>query len=138
MIDSDSTTQAIRKALNILFLTNGQGTSIGIFVGIVSDGLITLLMPTLKMFGGVDFYAIRIWHLMAFWVVVFNIKPYLNRNKPDPKIEAAFNHIRNQLEKKEISEHQAKLMYYALTKNVVESVTLPSSSPTNENPTQNQ
>ncbi|MEZ9345684.1 hypothetical protein AB4166_02355 [Vibrio splendidus] len=135
-MDNDNFTQIARRALNILFVSNGQGTSIGIAFGIVSHGFIAFLMPTLKTIGGADFNAIKMWHLIAFWVAVFNVKPYLKRNKPDPKVEEAINLVKTQLELGQINKTQAKMMYYELTRNVVESVTVSSTPPERESPQQ--
>ncbi|HCE3202153.1 TPA: hypothetical protein ACX3CW_002262 [Vibrio parahaemolyticus] len=120
----EDTTQMFRKALNILFVSNAQGTSLGVAVAIVTHGLMSFFMPTLKTIAGVDFEIFRFWHHIAFWVVAFNIKPYLNRHKPDPKIEAAINQIEDMVAKGQISKAQAKLKYYELSQRVVESVTL--------------
>lgn len=130
MINSEESTQLLRKSLNFLFVANKQGTSLGVVLGVVSQGAISFLMPTLKTIAGVDFEAIKVWHLMCFWVVVFNIRPYLNRHKPDPKIEAAIIQIRKMETNGQITKAHAKLQYYELSQRVLASVTIDTKPPT--------
>lgn len=122
--DSDEFTQICRKALNILFVSNAQGTALGVACGLISQGLLAFFMPTLKTIGGLDFDAIKFWHLTAFWVFIFNIKPYMNRHNPDPKIEAAIAQIKSLESKGLITKAQAKIQYLELSQRVVSSVTL--------------
>ncbi|MDH6024945.1 hypothetical protein [Vibrio splendidus] len=124
MINSEESTQLLRKSLNFLFVANKQGTSLGVVLGLASQGTIGFLMPTLKTIAGVDFEAIKVWHLMCFWVFIFNIKPYFNRHKPDPKIEAAINQIKQMETNGQITKAQAKLQYYELSQRVLSSVTI--------------
>ncbi|MBY8259593.1 hypothetical protein KW534_02725 [Vibrio fluvialis] len=128
----DEFTQISRKALNILFVSNAQGTSLGVACGIISHGLLAFFMPTLKTIGGLDFDAIKFWHLTAFWVFIFNIKPYLNRHKPDPKIEKALQNIKDMESQGLITKTHAELQYIQLSQRVVASVTLPDTDKSGE------
>ncbi|OOQ70159.1 hypothetical protein C1S86_11375 [Vibrio parahaemolyticus] len=132
MMNSDETTQLFRKSLNFLFVANREGTSLGVVMGVVSHGVIGVLMPTLKTISGLDFGSVKIWHLIALWVVAFNIRPYINRNKTDPKIEAAINQIEDMVAKGQISKAQAELRYNQLSLRVLESVHMktPQDAPT--------
>ncbi len=132
MMNSDETTQLFRKSLNFLFVANREGTSLGVVMGVVSHGVIGVLMPTLKTISGLDFGSVKIWHLIALWVVAFNIRPYINRNKTDPKIEAAINQIEDMVAKGQISKAQAELRYNQLSLRVLESVHMktPQNAPT--------
>ncbi len=120
----EDTTQMLRKALNILFVSNGQGTSLGVAVAIVTHGFMSFFMPTLKTVAGVDFEVFRFWHHTAFWVVAFNIRPYFNRNKTNPRIEAAINKIKEMEQNGQITKAQAKLRYHELSLRVLENVSL--------------
>ncbi|MDW1999331.1 hypothetical protein R7P64_01960 [Vibrio sp. 2304] len=125
MMHIDDTTQLFRKSLNLLFVANKQGTSLGVVMGVLSHGVIGVLMPTLKTISGLDFGTVKIWHLIALWVIAFNIKPYLNRHKPDPKIEAAVGQIKDMETKGQITRAQAEMHYYNLSLRVLESVNMP-------------
>ncbi|QXO19238.1 hypothetical protein [Vibrio ostreae] len=122
MMNIDDITQLFRKSLNLLFVANKQGTSLGVVMGVLSDGIIGTLMPTLKTISGLDFGTVEIWHLIALWVVAFNIKPYLNRHSPDPKIDAAISKIKDMEASGQITKAQAKMHYHELSLRVLESV----------------
>ncbi len=100
----------------------------GVVIGVFSHGIISMLLPTLKTFTGLDFGSLKIWHLIAFWVAAFNFKPYLNRNKPDAKIEAAIDQIKRMESSGQITKSQAKVHYHNLSLRVLESVTLSGSA----------
>ncbi|MBT0111951.1 hypothetical protein [Vibrio alginolyticus] len=124
MMNIDDTTQLFRKSIGFLFVANKEGTSLGVVMGVLSHGVIGVLMPTLKTISGLDFGTVKIWHLIALWAVAFNIKPYLNRHKPDPKIEAAVDQIKDMEAKGLITRAQAEMHYYNLSLRVLESVTI--------------
>lgn len=137
MMSAEDSTQLFRKSINFLFVSNKQGTSLGVIMGVVSHGCLSLLMPTLKTIAGLDFGTIKIWHLIAFWVVTFNFKPYLNRNKPDPKIETAIDQIKQMETSGQITKAQAKIHYYNLSLRVLESVTLTEKEPSSQTASNN-
>ncbi|HDZ9460342.1 TPA: hypothetical protein RU014_003419, partial [Vibrio cholerae] len=62
--------------------------------------------------------------LIGLGVFLFNIRPFLNRNKVDPSIDEAISYIETQRKLGRIDEWQAKQMYRNLHNKVLENVLL--------------
>ncbi|MGC0118579.1 hypothetical protein [Pseudoalteromonas piscicida] len=109
-----------RKAVSFLFVSNPRATSLGIFLGFTMDGLLGFISLTYK---GVNFAAIKIWHLVAVGILGMNLPSYLNRNEVDPSITKAIEFIEQGVINGKINKNQAKLMYNQLYIKVLEHVT---------------
>ncbi|HEP9600325.1 hypothetical protein N0786_00785 [Pseudomonas aeruginosa] len=120
----DQISGMFRKAINVLFVSNPRGTSIGILIGVLLDGLLGLISPMTKLWGWANISAIKIWHLMAGGVVIMNLPTYLTRKKVDPSILNAIDYIEEQKKNRTITGWQASQMYRNLHQKVLESVTL--------------
>ena len=83
-MNTNETSEITRKAINILFVANPKGTSIGIFLGVVLDGLVGLFTPLLKSIQWLSISAIKTWHLIGFGVFSMNLPSYLKRKEVDP------------------------------------------------------
>ncbi|NMX72652.1 hypothetical protein HBO23_06700 [Pseudomonas sp. WS 5532] len=127
-MNSDASSEFARRAINILFVANPKGTSIGILLGVVLDGVIGFFTPVLKTIEWASISAIKIWHLMGLGAVVMNLPAYLTRKDVDPSIVNAFKLIDEKKANKSITKTQAELEYLALVKAVVENVTLDSNT----------
>lgn len=64
-MNAEQLTVFTRKAINILFVSNPRGTSLGVLTGIVLDGLIGLFSPFLKTISIINISIVKLWHLMA-------------------------------------------------------------------------
>lgn len=113
-----------RKSINILFVSNPRGTSIGVLIGVVLDGIIGLFSPVLKTIEIIDISKIKIWHLMGFSVVGMNIPSYLKRNDIPEVILNGMKLIEEQKRNKTIPDWQAGQMYSNLLQKMLESVEL--------------
>ncbi|MCC0091185.1 hypothetical protein [Aeromonas veronii] len=121
---TEQMTVLVRKAINILFVSNPRGTSLGVLSGIVIDGFISLFNPFLKTIAVINISLIKLWHLIGLGVFLFNIMPFLNRHKVDPSIDEAISYIETQKQLGRIDEWQAKQMYRNLHNKVLDNVLL--------------
>ncbi|MFG0773072.1 hypothetical protein ACF8PD_14700 [Vibrio plantisponsor] len=124
MINPDKLSLHMHNALNILFISNREGTALGVLLGYISSCLLSFILPTLKTITSVDFEALTTLFFIFFWVFAFNIKPYLNRNKIDPKIDSALKKIEDLEKSGKISNELARIRYNEITMAILESVTL--------------
>ncbi|CAK2367960.1 hypothetical protein [Vibrio sp. 10N.222.55.B11] len=123
-MNTEQVTVLVRKAINILFVSNPRGTSLGVLSGIVLDGLIGLFNPFLKSVSIINIGLIKFWHLIGLGVFLFNILPFLNRHKVEPSINEAISYIEKQKQLGSIDEWQAKQMYRNLHSKVLDNVLL--------------
>jgi len=123
-MNAEQLTVFARKAINILFVSNPKGTSLGVLTGIVLDGLIGLFSPFLKTISIINISIVKLWHLMGLGVFIFNIRPFLNRYKVEPSINEAISYIETQKQLGHIDEWQAKQMYRNLHNKVLDNVLL--------------
>jgi hypothetical protein len=121
---NEELTQYFRKSINILFVSNPRGTSLGVLMGVVLDGVIGLFSPYLKGITMIDIAAVKMWHMIGLGVLFANLPEYLKRKEIDPSILNAINYIEDQKVKKNISAWQAKQMYMNLHQRVLENITL--------------
>ena len=103
-----------RKSINILFVDNPRGTSLGIILGVLVEGVVAALGVT----------TLKIWHYAAAGILCFNIHPFLKRNKIPEQIEEAIVFIDEQVQKKRITELQARGMYMELYQKVLQNIHL--------------
>ncbi|WP_100636071.1 hypothetical protein [Marinomonas sp. ef1] len=123
-MNQEFVTEFIRKSINILFVSNPRGTSLGVLIGVILDALLGLASPILKTVEALSFGAIKMWHLIALGVVSMNLSSYLRRKEVDQSIVKAIEYIEEQKKNGSISDWQAKQMYVNLHNKVLESVTL--------------
>tara|TARA_A200000159_G_scaffold1453_1_gene1618 strand:- start:2776 stop:3225 length:450 start_codon:yes stop_codon:yes gene_type:complete len=123
-MNTNEVSEITRKALNILFVANPKGTSLGIFIGVLLDGLIGLFSPLLKSIQWLSISAVKTWHLIGLGVFSMNLPSYLRRKEVDPSIKNAIAFIESEKEKGNIAEWQARQMYVNLHTKVLESVAL--------------
>lgn len=120
----DQITAIAKRALDILFVTNPRGTSLGVFVGIFIHGLIGFFKPAFASISSVNFEAFQLWHFISMGVIAFNLPEFLKKNKIDPKIEEAFQYIKKQIEAGTVNAWQAQQMYVNLHSKVLSAVVL--------------
>lgn len=123
-MNQDKATELARRAINILFVSNPKGTSIGVLVGVILHGIIGVLSPALKTIEWLNMGALQLWHLICLGVATMNIPPYLKRHEIDPSIQSAFEYIKLQQDNGNISEWQARQMYINLSHKVLENIVL--------------
>lgn len=123
-MNQESVTEFIRKSINILFVSNPRGTSLGVLIGVILDALLGLASPILKTVEALNFGAIKMWHLICLGVFSMNLPSYLRRKEVDPSIAKAIEYIEEQKKNGTISDWQAKQMYVNVHNKVLESVTL--------------
>ena len=122
---SDEMTVYVRKAIDILFIENRVGTSVGVLLGVV------LKMAALALSGVVVQHRFQILadlslvYFLALGVFVFNLRSALRRRpRLDPQIEAALAAIEVAKQQGNLSPAAVKLMYKALFDKVLERMTL--------------
>lgn len=120
----DQVTAIAKRALDILFVANPKGTSLGIFTGITIQGFVAVFEAKLISLFQINISALKLWHYIAIGVITFNLPAFLTRNKIDPKIEEAFTYIRNQVESGTVNRWQAQQMYVNLHAKVLSSIVL--------------
>lgn len=123
-MNNDEITEVFRKAINILFVSNPRGTSIGVLIGVILDGLLGLFSPALKAIEILNIGVVKMWHLVGLGVASMNLPSYLRRNEIDPSISSAVKYIEDQKKNGRITEWQARQMYVNLHQKVLENVTL--------------
>lgn len=125
-MNGDQLSELLRKALNILFVSNPKGTSLGVLAGVALDGILGVFSPALKTIEWINVAAVKTWHLIGLGVFSINLPSYLNRKDIDQSIINAISFIETQKEKGNISDWQARQMYFNLHQKVLESVALES------------
>jgi len=120
----DQITAMAKRALDILFVTNPKGTSLGIFSGITIHGFVGLFEAKLNSLLQINMSVLKQWHYITMGIVAFNLPDFLKRNKIDPKIEEAFTYIRRQVELGTVNRWQAQQMYVNLHAKVLSSIVL--------------
>jgi hypothetical protein len=124
IITKDMLSGFVKRATDILFVMNPKGTSVGVVLGIVLNGLTTLFKPSLEKQQVVDFSKVNTIYFIFFGIFVFNLPGAFRRNELDPKIETALKAIRDGRKKGELTQVQARLMYLNLYEKVLSQVTL--------------
>lgn len=127
-MNADEVTQVLRKSINILFVSNPRGTSLGVCIGVAIDMLLGVFSPAIKTIELIDVSKIKTWHLMSLGVLGMNFPAYIKRNKVDDSIINAIEYIEEQKRKGVIAEWQSRQMYNNLHNKVLEKVMLDSES----------
>lgn len=126
MMNGDQATELMRRAINILFVSNPRGTSLGVLLGVLLNGLLGFLSPWLKTFEAVSFASIKVWHLIGLGIFTMNLRPYLNRHDIDPAIVKAIAHIENEKAKGNLSEWHARKIFVDLQYEILKQVVVAS------------
>ncbi|MCI5142118.1 MAG: hypothetical protein D3909_10450 [Candidatus Electrothrix sp. ATG1] len=122
--ESFDITSILNRALDILFVLNPRGTSLGIFAGIIFHGIVKALQPLHSKLEYINLLALSHWHFIGFGVFLFNLPAFLTRNKIDPKIEEGLSYIRKQVELGTVTDWQSQQMYVNLHAKVLSSIVL--------------
>src|SRR5580765_5450047 len=112
----------LKRAADVLFVYNPKGTSVGVFLGVVADGLLKVFSPALRKFSTLDLSALATYHLMAGGVVLMNIPSLFKRRELPKEIEDALLAIR--IASPHLTEVQIRVRYLALLSSVMERVTV--------------
>ena len=73
-MNTDKITLGINRAMDLLFLKHPTKTSLGILLGLVVHGGISLFTPYLKQFSFISISNIRLWHVIPFGVCLIYIR----------------------------------------------------------------
>ena len=120
----DYITSKVKAATDILILKNPVGTAVGILCGFTLHGVVTVLASLWELF---NVLRLSLIYYLAFGVLVFNIRFYLQQEKGMPKdVKNAFDLIQQQENSGSISHYKAKLLREAVIRKVLKdfSVTL--------------
>lgn len=127
-MSAEQITELARRSINILFISNPKGTSIGVLAGVVCDGVLGLFAPALKAIELINIAAIKAWHLIGLGVITANLPSYLRRSEIEPSIVKAIDFIEEQKKKGNINEWQARQMYANLHSKVLDNIVLDNNS----------
>lgn len=120
---ADVFTAIIKRSVDVLFVLNPRGTSVGAFAGVLLEGLVKLFAPLLRRFNDVvDVSDLKTYYFIAGGVVVFNVPTLFKRRELPKEIEDAFETIRRT--KPHMSAVQIKMQYLALCSDVIARVQL--------------
>lgn len=116
--DLDGATAHLRRALDVLFLSNPVGTSLGVLLGLVlhaaaraaADASLRPLAPW--------------WAWVAAAVFAFNIGPYLRRHRLDPSLQNALAWLREEESRSLLPRSEIRQMYRDLYQRVLNDVTV--------------
>ena len=117
---ADVFTSLLKRAVDMLFVLNPKGTSVGAFLGIVLDGAVRFLSPILRRNQSYDLSGVHTYHFMAAGVVVLNIPMLFRRRELPPEIEHSLTAIR--VAKSHLTPVQVRMQYLALLNDVLERV----------------
>src|SRR4051794_17950680 len=91
-LSSNVWTAYVRRTADVLLLKNPLGTSIGLFAGLATHGLLQLFAPLLQRYSLAVGHVLP-YHCMALGIVACNVPNILRRRKLAPSIEDAFELI---------------------------------------------
>lgn len=120
----DKITYTVKVATDVLLVKNPMGTSMGIFLGIILQGVTAVINPAFPLLQGIKLSNLTILHFIAVGVFAFNIKGFFNRHKVSPEVKEAILFIDEQLSKGLMTKIEAKQRYRELTTKVIENVTM--------------
>src|SRR6185295_19326583 len=124
LINKEFITSLTKKATDILFVQNPRGTSLGILLGFIVDGLFLVLRPLFISSQIIDISSINIFYFIALGIFLFNLPLYFRRQQFDPKIEEALAFIKDAKKHGNLSENQIRQMYRNLCEKVLQGVEL--------------
>ena len=117
---ADDVTSIIKRAIDLLFIKNPAGTSMGVFVGVVLHWLSMLFLPIIEDFDIINVAALRLVYFIPLGIVLFNIKYIVIKgHKYDLAVEKALDQVRKAEKQKFISKSEAKLQYTNIIRSYV-------------------
>jgi hypothetical protein len=114
---ADQATSVIKRAVDLLFVKNPKGTSMGVLLGLLAETII-------KILGSTEFSKVGTLYYILLGVFVFNLPSALRRHRLDPQIEAALHSINKARRNGSISRQQEREMYIRLYERVLEQIDL--------------
>jgi len=115
----DVFTSIITRSADILFVKNPQGTSIGAFAGVGTEGLLKFFTPALNKYKDFfDLSQLQTYYFIAVGIVLFNLPIFFRRRELPKEVEDAFEAIRRS--KGHLSSVQLRLQYLALCSEIIE------------------
>ena len=123
-MNKDIITSAIKRATDILIVKNPRGTSLGIFCGVLLQGLISVFKPLLDEMKTMDFSAFTLPYTIALGIIAFNIGSFFKKEYLSPEIEETLRLIRIAKDEGNLTNAQIRLMYINLYRKVLESAEL--------------
>jgi len=123
-ISSDQLTGLLRRSIDTLFLENPVGTSLGILLGLVMDGVFSASAAVFQGWIARAREALHWWTWVAFGILGFNLRPFLRRHKLDPALLEALDFIKQQERDKTVPKWQIRAMYQNLFTKVLERLVL--------------
>lgn len=122
-MDKDDFVPLIRKAINSLFLSQPERTSLGIVFGISIQRIYESLLPYLtKKYDNISFPFFSDITIALFTIFIFNINLLMKRKKFPEEIEIALKLIKEAEIKGKLSKVHVKQMYLNLVSQVINSV----------------
>lgn len=111
-----------RKAVNILFVGNPEGTSLGAVLGGLLSGIFSSFEPILKSITWFDATKLGTLHFVALGIFLFNIGKYLKRNEVPIEIFTATKFIEDSVRSKRITKQEGAIQYAQLIRRYTDSV----------------
>lgn len=102
----DKLTQYFSRALNIMFLYNVLGTSYGVLLGIFLLSLQDVIASFWPIVGLIKGYG-----FLALGVLLFNIKPMVEKKYVDPNIERQLRYIREMIKEAKFTEQEKRAIW---------------------------
>lgn len=119
----DTVTAALGRALDILFVQNPRGTSLGIFVGISAYGGFQMITPIAERIREwIDPARVNVYYFIAAGIAAFNLPSLFRRRRLSDDIEDAYEAV-HRLKRQGVSKVQIKMQYLAIANVVVQRVT---------------
>ena len=115
----DRLTATVKRAIDILFVQNPFGTSLGAAAGVIINGLVQLVGPSLRRYGQfLNLNAVTMPFCIAIGIFVFNLPRALRRHRVLPaEIEEAFEAIDRM--RGTLTDTQLRMQYLALCASVL-------------------
>lgn len=109
----DIVSRIVLQAINTLFLYNIQGTSYGVLLGVFLLSLQDVFSIYILLVGSVKWYG-----FIAFGILLFNIKPMINKTYINPMIEMQLKYVREMLNESNLSDREKKLIWRDTIKSI--------------------
>lgn len=115
---SDTVSSFVSRSVDILFVQNPRGTSVGALTGVCADGLVKFFGPFLKNYSHTfDASQLQTYHLIVAGIVLLNIPAFFKRRELPNEVEDAFESIRRS--RKDLTPLQVRMQYLRLCTDVI-------------------
>ncbi|MEW6659430.1 MAG: hypothetical protein AB1424_12295 [Thermodesulfobacteriota bacterium] len=116
----DNATGYLRKAIDTLFISSPENTSLGILFGLIVDGLSEVFKPFLINYSNfIDFTKIGAMRFIILGIFIFNLPLIIKKPKFPHNIEIALSLIKDAKKNKGLSNLQIKQMYLNLFQKIL-------------------